>query len=526
MPDLNASLQTHYLPPTSRLGEFEVIRRLGEGGFSIVYLAWDHSLERQVAVKEYMPSAVSTRSHTNMVSVRSEHHRETFDVGLKSFINESKLLAQFDHPALVKVYRFWEANGTAYMAMPFYKGLTFKDTVQSSPAPPDETWLMDLLAPLTAALGVIHARSCYHRDIAPDNIIILAENSRPLLLDFGAARQVIGDMTQSLTVILKPGYAPIEQYAEVPGLMQGPWTDVYALAATIYWAISGKPPPASVGRIVRDSCLPLADVARGRYSALFLQAIDRALKVLPEDRTPSIEAFRRDLGIEPPLQLSTVTNRWEDPDATVIRQPAKAPSQTTPHRQGDDSPVTPASPATHAPHSPAALTLHTRGRWIAGGLVLLVVAGIAAFTLTRDRQESPMPVPVAVPQPQNQPPAPAPAPMPVALPRANTDPVPSAAAPVSSSPASSLQDSPLPSPTPAAQSLLTPATPTRRDAQPPPSSTAKKPPPETPAKTAKTEPKSKPPTSDSAECARLMTQLSLGDDSGGASAKLRTLNCR
>jgi serine/threonine protein kinase len=120
------------------------------------------------------------------------------------------------------------------MVMPFYEGITLKDELKAMGAPPDEEWLRELLEPLTEALAVIHTEQCFHRDIAPDNVILLKGSQRPLLLDFGAARRVIGDMTQALTVILKPGYAPVEQYAEVPGMKQGPWTDVYALAAVVY----------------------------------------------------------------------------------------------------------------------------------------------------------------------------------------------------------------------------------------------------------------------------------------------------
>ncbi|MEO5881828.1 MAG: serine/threonine-protein kinase, partial [Caldimonas sp.] len=208
------------LPVGFYLGEFEIVKVIGEGGFGIVYQADDHSLGRRVALKEYMPSALAQRVGGTQVSVKSERHREAFDAGLKSFVNEARLLAQFDHPSLVKVYRFWEANGTAYMVMPFYEGITLKDELKAMGAPPDETWLRELLEPLTEALAVIHTEQCFHRDIAPDNVILLKGSQRPLLLDFGAARRVIGDMTQALTVILKPGYAPVEQYAEVPGMKQ------------------------------------------------------------------------------------------------------------------------------------------------------------------------------------------------------------------------------------------------------------------------------------------------------------------
>ena len=199
------------LPVGTRLGEFELTALLGEGGFGIVYLATDHSLERRVALKEYMPSVLAARSANSQVQVKSERHRETFEAGRKSFVNEARLLASFDHPSLVKVYRFWEANGTAYLVMPFYEGKTLKALLREMASPPDEAWLRNLLGPLTEALAVIHNESCYHRDIAPDNVMMLAGTQRPLLLDFGAARRVIGDMTQALTVILKPGYAPVEQ---------------------------------------------------------------------------------------------------------------------------------------------------------------------------------------------------------------------------------------------------------------------------------------------------------------------------
>ena len=285
------------LPVGTYLAEFEITSVLGEGGFGIVYLARDHSLQRLVALKEYMPAAMAARTGQTQVHVKSERHRDTFDAGLKSFVNEARLLAQFDHPSLVKVYRFWEANGTAYMVMPFYEGVTLKDRLRALGAPPDEAWLTALLAPLTEALAVIHAESCFHRDIAPDNVILLGPTERPLLLDFGAARRVIGDMTQALTVILKPGYAPIEQYAESPDMKQGSWTDVYALAATMHFAIMGKTPPASVSRLMNDNYMPLEQAAAGRYSAGFLQALDKALRVRPQERTTSVEAMRADLGL-------------------------------------------------------------------------------------------------------------------------------------------------------------------------------------------------------------------------------------
>jgi hypothetical protein len=284
------------LPVGTRLGEFEITEIIGAGGFGIVYLAEDHSLHRKVALKEYMPAALAARTGGATVAVKSERHAETFQAGLRSFINEARLLAQFDHPSLVKVYRFWEGNGTAYMVMPFYEGMTLKQVLGEPDGHPDEAWLKRLLGQLLDALGVIHKEHCFHRDVSPDNILIL-KDGRPLLLDFGAARQVIGDMTQGLTVILKPGYAPVEQYADTAPLKQGPWTDIYALAAVVYYAITGKAPLPAVGRVMQDSLVPLSEAAAGRYSAAFLQGIDKALAVKPEDRPQSVSELRTLLGL-------------------------------------------------------------------------------------------------------------------------------------------------------------------------------------------------------------------------------------
>ena len=279
------------------LGEFELLGVVGEGGFGIVYRAWDHSLNRQVAIKEYMPAVIAMRGQGAQVSVRSERQAEAFIAGLRSFVNEAQMLAQFDHPALVKVYRFWEANGSAYMVMPFYEGTTLRDHLQTLDGPPDEATILGWLGPVADALAVIHAQQWYHRDLAPDNIMLLPPAGRPLLLDFGAARRVIGDMTQALTVIMKPGYAPIEQFGDIPGMHQGAWTDLYGLAAVAHFAIRGVTPPASVVRLLNDSYQPLAGLVAGQYSDDFLRAIDHALAVRPQDRPQNVAAFKAALGL-------------------------------------------------------------------------------------------------------------------------------------------------------------------------------------------------------------------------------------
>jgi|GEM_PF-5444771 len=185
------------------------------------------------------------------------------------------------------------------MVMPFYQGMTLKETLRDMSKLPDEAWLKNLLSQLLDALSVLHKDKCLHRDIAPDNILILPDG-RPLLLDFGAARHVISDMTQSLTVILKPGYAPIEQYADVATMTQGPWTDIYALAAVIYFAITGKPPIPSVSRIISDTLTPLRQAAENQYNFDFLSSIDQALAVKPENRPQNVGAFHALLNLKKP----------------------------------------------------------------------------------------------------------------------------------------------------------------------------------------------------------------------------------
>lgn len=288
------------LPVGSRLAEFEITRVIGQGGFGVVYEAWDHTLERVVAIKEYLPTSLSTRQNDGTVVPLSERHRETFDLGMRSFINEARLLAQFDHPSLLKVYRFWQEKGTTYMVMPFYRGDTLREALVAIPAGVDESWLIRIMDGVTQALAVMHNANCYHRDIAPDNIILLEGSGRPVVLDFGAARRVITDKTQAITVILKPGYAPIEQYAEMPDMSQGAWTDVYALAAVMHVAVCGRAPPPSVARLLSDSYVPLAgnEILRKRYSPRLLEAIDAGLGVRPEQRPQSMAELRAALDLE------------------------------------------------------------------------------------------------------------------------------------------------------------------------------------------------------------------------------------
>lgn len=280
------------LPPGTRLGEFELLSLLGVGGFGIVYLAFDHALEREVAVKEYMPASLAGRTETMHVSLRSHSDAESFALGLRSFVNEAKLLARFDHPSLLKVHRFWEANGTAYMAMPVLRGRTLKEIRADMTGPPDESWMRNILLPLLGAIEKLHSEDVYHRDIAPDNIQI-EPDGRPVLLDFGAARRVLSDKSQALTAILKPAYAPIEQYGEAGSVRQGPWTDIYALGATLHYMLLGRPPSPATARTVHDEASHLTTDQVPGCTEAFLQAIDWMLCPRPLDRPQSVAELRQ-----------------------------------------------------------------------------------------------------------------------------------------------------------------------------------------------------------------------------------------
>ena len=326
--DRDLATSSGLLPNGTRVAEFEITCLIGQGGFGVVYEAWDHTLERVVAIKEYMPSSLANRQSDGSVVPSSDRHKETFDMGMRSFINEARLLAQFDHPALLKVYRFWQERGTTYMVMPCYRGDTLKQALASRKDAIDQDWLLGIIDGVTQALAVMHRANCYHRDIAPDNIMLLENSGRPVVLDFGAARRVITDMTQAITVILKPGYAPIEQYAETPDMSQGAWTDIYALSAVMHVVISGRSPPPSVARMLNDRYVPLAGNSelQKRFSHHILAAVDSGLAVRPEGRPQSIAEFRSALNLQG-AGLPTSPSSVPKP-ATVVAPPAKKTSNS------------------------------------------------------------------------------------------------------------------------------------------------------------------------------------------------------
>ncbi|QYF92514.1 protein kinase [Massilia sp. PAMC28688] len=390
------------LPIGTRLHDFEITGVLGEGGFGIVYIAFDHSLQRHVAIKEYMPGVLATRADDHSILVRAERHQETFNVGLKSFINEARFLAQFDHPSLVKVYRFWEQNQTAYTAMQYYDGQTIKDIVTHAPEVVNEAWCRKILQQILEALEMLYTMRILHRDVSPDNIIV-QENGDAVLLDFGSARQIIGDRTRGLTVILKPGYAPVEQYAGDASLDQGAYTDIYSLSAVIYYAIMKEPPATSIARMVKDPIAPLAVRGVDGYSTEFLAAIDKGLAVMAHERPQTIDAFRELLGIKssgaPRVRPSGNTQRFATLDRLPQNSTPTAPAETTgalptpkpaaaPPAPGPERIVPKAAAAASAIHKPAP-------KWMsraALALSVMVIIGFGASWLMGTPSDTVMPV--------------------------------------------------------------------------------------------------------------------------------------
>ncbi|MES2956072.1 MAG: serine/threonine-protein kinase, partial [Pseudomonadota bacterium] len=338
---------TDALAPGTRLAEFELRGALGAGGFGMVYQAFDHSLQRPVAIKEYLPAALAGRGQDGAVIVRDPADQPAFAAGLQSFVAEARLLAQFDHPSLVKVFRYWEGNQTAYMVMPLYRGMTLQAARTQMRSPPTEAWLRKVLWAVLGALKTLHHGSAVHRDVSPDNIF-LQDNGPPVLLDLGAARHAIGGKTQDLTDAFKLSYAPLEQHAGVPEMRQGPWTDLYALAAVVHGLLCNKPPLPATFRAVRDRLPPFARVARTvqeqfglAYSPAFVQAMGQALAIEPKARPQTVAAMVQAMGLETPNGMSRFDWRaelgaiWVPPCLAVPQQvmprapePLKPPAPT------------------------------------------------------------------------------------------------------------------------------------------------------------------------------------------------------
>jgi TolA protein len=363
------------------LGRYRVDGVLGQGGFGITYRATDTALNRAVAIKEYLPSDVAIRIDGSTVIPRSRTDAEDYDWGLKRFLDEAKTLAQHEAvPNVVRVYDFVEANGTAYMVMALVEGDNLSAILRQR-GTLDEQELRAIVLPLLDGLEQLHEAGLIHRDIKPANIILRGGRS-PTLIDFGAAREGLGRKSRSVTSILTPGYAPFEQYGSAGD--QGPWTDIYALAATIYHGIAGKAPPDSVDRIRRDPMVPAVQAGAGKYSDAFLAAIDAGLKVDERERPQNAAQWRELFG---GAAVPTIAPTTTQP---VPVAPAAPPSASVPTSQPVSQPVSQPAPSLRpsieqAPtpsilSAPPVARAGSRSKMMiaAGVAVVLIGGGVAA----------------------------------------------------------------------------------------------------------------------------------------------------
>ena len=378
------------LPNDAALDRYVITGLIGQGGFGVVYLTRDTQTNRTVAIKEYLPSAIAGRIADGKVAPRSTELANAYATGLKGFLREANLLSELSHPALVAVHRAWEQNGTAYMAMAYYPGKTLRDVRLARPAAMTEAHVKALMMPVFEAVAELHAHRVIHRDISPDNILVMA-NGATVLLDLGAARQVLGGMTQALTTILKPGFAPIEQYVEDGSMEQGRWTDVYGLGAVIYFLATGRPPTAATTRIVRDALPSLAAaVPNVEYSQRFAQAVTRSLAVRAIDRFKSISEFREALGWSimakaPPVdavieRTATLASLSAEDIRRITAPEPEAPINATPVSSPTShsrrAPSLEKIRGQHAGHEPVG-----RSKWLVPVLVVaaLVIVGVVYF---------------------------------------------------------------------------------------------------------------------------------------------------
>ncbi len=324
-----ASNRQQALPAGTLIDGFEIRRVLGTGGFGVTYLGFDTSLERPVAIKEYCPEGIAVRAEGDTtLSPGDEDLAEAYSYGLTRFLDEARTLARFHHPSIVRVQRFVEANGTGYLIMDFEQGGTLWQLLRRS-APLDEAAVRGVLVPLLEGLEMVHGQSYLHRDIKPSNIL-MREHGSPVLLDFGAARLALEQQGGALTVLITPGYAPLEQYSATD--QQGPWSDLYALGATAFHCMTGTAPMAATERIARlhggegDPVPGVLEGASDRYSNLLIENVLWMLEPVAGERPRStsevLDALRpgnltRPASGEPTVAATLLMHDVETGPATV-----------------------------------------------------------------------------------------------------------------------------------------------------------------------------------------------------------------
>ena len=386
------------LPIGSMLMEYRLESVLGAGGFGITYLAFDTNLEKRVAIKEYLPSSVAVRNGTTVLPTSAGQEHD-YRWGLERFIQESRTLARFTHPHIVRVNRFFEANGTGYMVMDYEDGEPLKTYLQRNPFPA-EAALKALMAPLLDGLEKVHAAGFLHRDIKPDNIFVRKDGAA-VLIDFGSARQAVGGTVQALTTIVSPGYAPFEQYTT--SAEQGPWSDIYSLAGVLYFAVTGQSPPDAISRMKADTLAQGLGTARMRYSASLVDAIGWGLALEEANRPRSVGEWREALfGQRNPTQpVPTAKPQVPKPGSTAA---VGAPAVRTHQAEQVQRAAAIAAAMAEARREPRREA--SPWRWIFMAALALSAAIIASKIMTNRHQKTVIqtaPVVLVAPRPSNTP---------------------------------------------------------------------------------------------------------------------------
>ncbi len=275
------------LPKATNLDTYVIEKMLGGGGFSIVYLALDKNSGKKTVIKEYLPSKIAHRTDGLNVEPIEEGNRDALVLGRKSFFKEASILAKIKHPNIVHVINFFQANGTVYMVMDYEEGANLQTYIKSRNSL-SETFIRTVFPQLLTGLEAIHKRGLLHLDIKPGNIH-LRPGGRPLLFDFGAAHQISESRQYQESQVVTPGFSPIEQY-DLKGYV-GPWTDIYAIGATMRACIEGTSPVASNTRLEKDTLRPASVIFKKRYSSTLLEAIDWAMEIDPLLRPQKVSEY-------------------------------------------------------------------------------------------------------------------------------------------------------------------------------------------------------------------------------------------
>jgi serine/threonine protein kinase len=286
------------LPEGSALQKYRIDRVLATGGFSFVYLAHDEK-NRRVAIKEYLPSTLPLRVNGGAQAQLPEEDLARFRVGMKCFFDEAAVLARLSHPNVISVLDFFRANDTVYLVMRHERGRSLHDHIKSHRGPLEELWVRNTFAQLLDGLREVHKNKLLHLDLKPANVY-LREDGTPLLIDFGAARQILSAEGMKLPPTYTPGFAPPEMHVHTRRDELGPWSDVYSVGATMYGCFASAAPPPANARLQRDQLVPASRAFAGTYAADLLEIVDWCLRLDPRQRPQSLLSLQKALLGEKP----------------------------------------------------------------------------------------------------------------------------------------------------------------------------------------------------------------------------------